>query len=350
MAAEPNGSSRLSEVRVAEDPPIEMVPYIQLQSLATREGLTALAVIEPPARLDPAPLAQMFADGVGDLDWLVKQGDMRLNPTALMPTAQSLVVVAWHYQPTSGSGHLRRARYAAGKDYHEILRLKLARIGKALGVNQRACVDSAPVSERVLAQLAGLGWLGRNALIIDPTAGSYRLLGVLLTEALIERHDAGKRADRCGACTACEQRCPTAALIDRRVLTERCISYLTIEHQGVIPQALARRFQGWWFGCDLCQEACPWNRFAPPAADPRLQGDDRDDDVLAVTADTFDLHFAGRAIRRLGYERFRRNLLVALVSLGRENACGPLLAEDLPLVLAQARELQLLPFAVISEG
>ena len=278
-----------------------MIPFAHLAELARREGLRALAVIAPPGRLPAEPFDQMMVDGVGDLGWLAEQREMRLEPTALLPEARSLVVVAWHYQPEARCGDLRRARYAAGKDYHVILREKLARIGKALGAPQRACVDSAPVSERTLAALAGLGWIGRNALVIDPEAGSYRLLGVLLSGAEIERHDAGKRADRCGSCHACESACPTAALVGRRVLTERCISYLTIEHKGVIPRELAEKFDGWWFGCDRCQEVCPWNRFAPEASDPRLTGSEEDAQLLALTSERFDAHFAGRAIRRLGW-------------------------------------------------
>ena len=125
------------------------------------------------------------------------------------------------------------------------------------------------------------------------------------------------------------------------MISERCISYLTIEHQGVIPRALAERFSGWWFGCDLCQEACPWNRFAGPAGDPRLNGSDDDARLLAITADSYDTVFAGRAMRRVPYERFRRNLLVALFSLGRSGEATPMLREGLPLVVAQASELGL---------
>jgi epoxyqueuosine reductase len=186
---------------------------------------------------------------------------------------------------------------------------------------------------------------GRNALLISPEAGTWRLLGFLLSEAPIAAHHAGHGADRCGSCTACERRCPTRALVDRRVQTTRCISYLTIEHQGVIPRHLAQHFEGWWFGCDLCQEVCPWNRFAGPAADPRLTGGEDDEALLRVDAARFDLHFAGRAMRRTGYERFRRNLLVACFSLGQLERCRGIQAEGLPLVLAQAKELGLEPVA-----
>lgn len=328
------------------------VPFTVVQEVCAAEGLHALGVIAPvPLTLPATGLDQMLADGVGDLAWLGESRIPRLRPTALQMTAEAMVTVALPYQPEANCGELKRARYAAGKDYHNILRSKLGRIGLALAKRyhqpwkSRAAVDSAPVNERTLARLSGLGWIGRNALLIAPDAGTWRLLGFLLTDAPLAAHHAGHGEDRCGTCTSCERRCPTAALVDRRVMTTRCISYLTIEHRGVIPRELAEKFEGWWFGCDLCQEVCPWNRFASPAGDARLTGSENDDMLMRIDATTFDLHFAARAMRRAGYERFRRNLLVAWFSLGRVDRCAPLLAEGLPLVLAQARELGLTPVA-----
>ena len=324
------------------------IPFSILRTLCAAEGLTALAVLSPPPeRLDPAGIDQMLRDGVGTMTWLADTREQRLDPAFLQPGTRAILITALPYQAQADCGDLKRARYAAGKDYHNLYRAKLARIGDALNAmhamswRHRAAVDSAPLNERTLAQLAGLGWIGRNALLISPTTGSFRVLGSLLTEAPLAAHHAGLDSDRCGTCTACEKRCPTKAITGRRVLSERCISYLTIEHQGVIERELAQHFSGWWFGCDLCQEVCPWNRFAPPAGDPRLTGSEDDARLLTLTAATFDLHFAGRAIRRIGYERFRRNLLVAAFSLGREADCQRIIAGGLPLVLAQAQELGL---------
>ncbi|MBA3709503.1 MAG: tRNA epoxyqueuosine(34) reductase QueG [Planctomycetes bacterium] len=321
------------------------VPFDVLVELGKNQGLSCLAVMTPPSRLAADGLDRMLADGVGDMAYMNEHRELRLTPNGLLPSARSILAVALPYHPQREDATLRRARYAAGSDYHQLLRKKLARVGDALnqrfaaGWTHRAVADSAPVNERTLARLAGLGWIGRNALLIAPDAGSYRFLGFLLSEAPMEIRSAGHGADRCGSCTACERRCPTAALVDRRVISERCISYLTIEHHGVIARDLAQRFEGWWFGCDLCQEVCPWNRFAPPAGDPKLVGADADSRLFAITAESFDTAFAGRAVRRIGYERYRRNLLVALFSLGRLDEAGPIIAEGLPLVLAQAREL-----------
>lgn len=325
---------------------MDRIPPELLARLCRAEGLTHLASLDAPAALDPAGLERMLADGVGDLDWIAAERELRLHPTGMLPTAHSILCVAWHYE-TPRPGGLRRAAYAAGKDYHVLLRPKLGRVGQALNAacgqawKHRACVDSAPLNERTLARLAGLGWIGKNALLISPETGSCRLLGFLLTEAPLTAVHGGHGEDRCGSCTRCETACPTKALVGGRCLTERCISYLTIEHQGVIPRALAAQFNGWWFGCDICQEVCPWNRFAPPGEDRRLAGTDHEADLLAVTEGTFDGHFAGRAIRRLSWPRFRRNLLVALWSLGRLDEARAIAADGLELVQAQAAELEL---------
>ncbi|TVR14885.1 MAG: tRNA epoxyqueuosine(34) reductase QueG [Planctomycetota bacterium] len=329
----------------------EALAFAQLRAWAAEEGLHALAAIPLPEKMDGGGLEQMLADGVGDMQWLARHADIRRQPRHLLPSAHSLIVVALPYQAQAVEDqhqHLRCARYAAGKDYHGILRSALARMGKRItgaqpGTSSRACVDSAPINERSLAQMAGLGWIGRNALLISPRQGSYRFLGVLLTDAEIAFHWENDDADRCGVCTACHQACPTAALVGRRVLSERCISYLTIEHQGIIPKDLAQHFQGWWYGCDRCQEVCPWNRFAPAAGDSRLLGQEDDQRLMALTTpQDFAEYFAGRPQRRAGFTRFRRNLLVALWSRQQYADCAAICAATpLPLVCAQADALGL---------
>ncbi|MHC5068254.1 MAG: tRNA epoxyqueuosine(34) reductase QueG [Planctomycetota bacterium] len=322
-----------------------------LTRLAAALGLDTVAAIRAPSQLPGGRLEQLLADGIGDMTWLTNHQPLHRAPRQILPQAESVIVALLPYSPQpacTGDYGLRRARYAQHKDYHKLLRSKLAKLGQAIDEHSgnpghhRATADSAPVDERTLARLAGLGWIGRNGLLIRPRHGSYHFIGCLFTSVRItdgrDQHD----HDRCGTCHACVDRCPTAALHGRRVLSERCISYLTIEHAGIITRDLAARFDGWWFGCDLCQEVCPWNRFAPAAGDQRLVGTDDEDELLAVRADTFDRVFAGRAIRRLGYERLRRNLVVALWSLGHHQRAATAVACDpLPLVVAQATELGL---------
>jgi epoxyqueuosine reductase len=326
------------------------ISFARVSRLCMSSGITAEAVIPVPAELDPTGLDRMLDDGVGDMKFMRRHRRLRLNPGELAPGSSAVLAATLAYQPElteekSGSETLKRARYAAGRDYHRLFRATLSRVGRQLldrdgaPYPYRACVDSAPLLERTLAQQAGLGWLGKNSMLITPRRGSYQFLGFLFTAAPLELHAGPHGQDRCGACARCHDACPTDALSGRRVLSERCISYLTIEHAGVIPRELARNFNGWWFGCDVCQEVCPWNRFAPEAADGRLEGRDEEEELLEITAEDFDSYFAGRAVRRISYDQFRRNLLVALWSLGRRRDWQAIVEEGLPLVRRQAGEL-----------
>ena len=308
----------------------------------------ALASMPATGPLDPEPMRQLLADGVGDMTYLTRQESLRSDPDNVLPGYQSLMVCALPYQAEREDQGLKRARYAAGKDYHKIFRKKLSTLAKRINTHcgfefqSRAAVDSAPLNERALAQRAGLGWIGKNALLIHPKHGSYHFLGYLLSNAQLPTSSSGHDQDRCGNCTRCVDACPTQALLERRVLSERCISYLTIEHKGVIPRDLAQHFDGWWYGCDICQEQCPWNRFAGAAGDQRLCGTDSEQDMFAIdNEDSFASFRSGRALNRISYEQFRRNLLVALWSLQRHQECEHFDDQGIALVQAQKSELGL---------
>ena len=199
--------------------------------------------------------------------------ERRADPRILMPEVRSIVVVGLNYYPgefralTVGAGLV--SRYAWGADYHDVMMEKLEGLASAVqgmvgrAVAHRAYVDFGALMERELANRAGLGWFGKNAMLIHPRTGSYLFLGELLLDVALTL-DRDVPADRCGTCTACLDACPTGALVEPGVIdARRCISYLTIEHRGIIPEALRPRIGDWVFGCDVCQEVCPWNqRFA----------------------------------------------------------------------------------------
>ena len=263
----------------------------ELRQESLRLGFSRLGVAPagPPPRQDLVRrwLDQGFAGVIRQ--WFERQEHLRADPATLLPGVRSMIMLAVDYATTANAdqgdsadadtarqGRGRVARYAWGDDYHDLLRSRVNMLAAWLearvpGCRTRGVVDSAPLAEREFAWLAGLGWFGKNTMLIDPHAGSFFFLTALLTDLELPV-DAPLQVDHCGSCTACLDACPTDAFVEPRVLdASRCISALTIEDHGPITASLRPGMQDWIFGCDICQEVCPWNRHAPGSSEPTFQ-------------------------------------------------------------------------------
>ena len=282
--------------------------------------------------LSPTPhtkhLTEWLGSGfAGTMAYMHRQAAKRKNPAAIVPGTTRAVVVTRNYfqpDPPPGTSGGKVAKYARGRDYHEALRPRLeqlaaetTRLGGPDTVT-RMFVDAGPVPERELAQRAGLGWIGKNTMLIDPHEGSFFFIGSILTNADLAV-DLPYEPDRCGSCRLCLDACPTGAFRSERVLDSTlCISYLTIEYRGNIEHGLADRMDRWVFGCDVCQDVCPWNhKFARPADDPTLQHDPQlaTLDLMelgALSDEEFDHRYGWTALERAGREGMRRNAAIAL--------------------------------------
>lgn len=268
----------------------------------------------------------------------------RADPRQLLPECRSILVLTTPYFPACGEGAKpgsgRVAAYAWGEDYHETLpgRLKAlvefieAQVGH--GVPNRWYTDTGPILERDLAQRAGLGWIGKNTCLIDPSAGSYFFLAEMLLGIELET-DAPFLPDRCGACRRCIDACPTECILpDRTLDAGRCISYLTIELKGEIPGELRNSTQDWVFGCDVCQQVCPWNRFSATSGDPAFTPREGVPQVeltkeLKLTVEEFNRKFKGSAVRRAKRGGYLRNVAVALGNAGGDAGAVRALQETL---------------------
>ena len=204
--------------------------------------------------------------------------DVRVDPTRLVPGAKSVITLLLNYYPseTQAPAAPKIARYAYGKDYHDVIRSKLNDLIKLIkinigDINGRGFVDSAPVLERSWAQRSGLGWIGKNGNLINKQGGSFFFIATLITDLELVYDDPIAR-DYCGTCTKCIDACPTDAIVADKIIDgSRCISYFTIELKDqLIPDKMKGQFNNWMFGCDICQEVCPWNRFSKPTAEPAL--------------------------------------------------------------------------------
>jgi len=259
----------------------------------------------------------------GSMSYMERHFDERLDPSRLVPGAKSVVSVLYNYFPSKELNNpegFKIARYAMGEDYHQVIREKLkdlinnlrAEIGDFDG---RVFVDSAPVMERQWAQRSGLGWTGKNSLLLNQSMGSYFFLAELIID--LELEPDAPVTDRCGTCTACIDACPTDAIVQPGVIdSNRCISHLTIELKDSIPDEFSGRMDNWIFGCDICQEVCPWNRFSRPHQEPRFEpSGDWPEFTRAewkeMTEEVFNKNFKKSAVKRTGWAGLKRNIAIA---------------------------------------
>lgn len=303
-----------------------------LAAFAAELGFVAcgIASLEPSRRGDALD-AWLRAGYGGTMRYLHRRAVKRKRPGDIVPGAKVAVVVLENYLPAgrqgageSGSQCVTIAKYALGEDYHRALKRRLGLIADWLrergATVAQVWADDGPVPERELAERAGLGWIGKNTMLIRPESGSFCLIGTVFTDLPLEAASA-EGTDRCGSCTRCLDACPTQAFVDARVLdATRCISYLTIESRQPIPEQFADRMEGWAFGCDICNDVCPWNvRFAGPTAVAAYQdrgaiATDDPEFFDRMTPQEFAARFSDTPLERPGLAGMRRNWSTAFRS------------------------------------
>jgi len=309
-----------------------------LRGWARELGFASLGVADVDlSSAEPGLQSWLDAGFHGEMDYMARHGTKRARPAELVDGTIRAIMVALEYAPRNPAwidaardalADDRRAyvsRYALGRDYHKVVRARLQRLADRIEAQvgdfgYRVFCDSAPVMEVELARRAGIGWRGKHTLLIDARRGSTFFLGTIYTDLELAADESTD--EHCGICVRCIDACPTGAIVaPYRVDARRCISYLTIEHKGAIPEALRPAMGNRIYGCDDCQLACPWNRFAQPAALRDFDARERLDaaslvELFGWSAQQFDERLAGSPIRRIGHERWLRNLAVALGNSG----------------------------------
>ena len=300
----------------------------QVVERALGEGFVAARVCRPDSVDIRAQLAQFLAAGYhGQMGWLEARAHWRGQPAALWPEARSVLMLADSYAPTSDplDALTRRDRgtisvYARNRDYHDVVKKRLKRIGRWMvsefGCEIKVFVDTAPVPEKALGQAAGLGWQGKHTNLVSRDWGNWAFLGAVFSTLALEPDT--RERDHCGTCRACLDICPTQAFpAPYKLDARRCISYLTIEHDGPVDPDLRGKMGNRIYGCDDCLAVCPWNKFAQDASDLRYAArDDLQAPALAELARlddaAFRTKFSGSPIKRIGRNRFVRNVLYAI--------------------------------------
>ena len=303
----------------------------RIRELAREFGFQRCGIAGIELGQDEAHLRQWLAEGLyGSMAWMARHGEMRARPADLLPGTLRVISVGLDYgrrddeqawQTLADGGRAYVARYALGRDYHKLMRQRLQRLADRIAdtvgpFGHRVFVDSAPVLERALARNAGLGWIGKHTCLIDKDGGSWFFLGEIYVDLPLPVDTPA--TDHCGTCTRCIDICPTQAITaPYRLDARRCISYLTIEHEGAIDEELRPLIGNRIFGCDDCQLVCPWNKFAKRTDEPDFHArNDLDQATLAElfawSEDEFLNRTEGSAIRRSGYGRWLRNIAIAL--------------------------------------
>ncbi|MCO6408902.1 tRNA epoxyqueuosine(34) reductase QueG [Hoeflea alexandrii] len=327
-----------------------------LHTEAERLGFCALAVT--PARSAPFSRERLaeFVDlgRHGSMQWLAETLDRRAEPQTLWPEARSVIVLAMNYgpdrDPLENLAHPQNATvsvYARNRDYHDIIKGKLkelaGKFASRAGGDVKVFVDTAPVMEKPLAQAAGLGWIGKHTNLVSRSHGSWIFLASIFTTVDLAADAA--EVDHCGSCRACLDACPTDAFpAPYQIDARRCISYLTIENKGPIPREFRTAIGNRVYGCDDCLAACPWNKYAQAASEAKLIA--REDlrspplsGFLAMDDAAFRAFFSGSPVKRIGRDRFLRNVLVAVGNSGEPDLappCEALLSDASPLVRGSA--------------
>lgn len=301
---------------------------VWLKDRGRAHGLSLVGVTAATSPTGYARLEHWLDAGyAGEMGWIERRRDAYRNAGGILPSVRSLIVGAVNYRSEdprpAGTTGGRVARYAWGQgDYHHWLKDRLRLLANDLhearpGSRSRVVVDTAPLLERDFARLAGLGWFGKNTMLINKWQGSFLLLGAILTDAELAPDQPHETA-HCGTCTRCLDACPTAAFPEPGVLdATKCLAYWNIETKGPIPEEIASRMGEWVFGCDICQDVCPWNRKSPRSTLPEVQPSPDLNPLdlaafLEMSPEDFDRRFAGTPLERPGYEGMRRNAAIVM--------------------------------------
>ena len=293
-----------------------------IKRLANELGFDAVGFAKARFLEEEAPLLEQWLNNNyhGQMGYMANHFDKRLDPQKLVPGAKSVVSLLYNYFPEQDLANqhgYKLAKYAYGMDYHEVIKAKLwnfldqarAEIGEIAG---RVFVDSAPVMERQWAQLAGLGWLGKNGLLLNKSKGSFLFIAELIIDLDLE-YDS-PIPDYCGTCTKCIDACPTEAIVEPGVVNgSKCISHYTIELKSELPITEEKPFKNWIFGCDICQDVCPWNKFSQPHNEPEFSPTKeleamKESDWEELTQESFSRVFKNSAVKRTKFSGLMRNI------------------------------------------